>query len=431
MKIVVFGKAPPLQGGVASRTYSFLRQVAKREVKLTFVTNSEAAGATYKSHFDQSDKSYFQASLGRTTILNVSRDTRITHIPHSEAFETRLLGISAEAAREADLLIGWYYQPYGVVAATLGNLLTKPTVLLHAGSDIGRLAKNPEFLSAYQVLFSNSRLLANTKHTAGLLRELFHPPDEEMISVISGADRLPEYFSAKCQPADVDLLRGWTSELYADWRIPTHTRKVIDFFNSSEIPRDTLIIGVYGKTAVSKGHISLLRALEELGRRGQDFFVVFCTGGHIRRIQELVHEADQLHHVRSRIHIYPFIPPWKIPRFVKFCDLVAFLENGFEIDFHGPQVPREILMAGTALLCSSEISRKQRWGRTLRPGTHFIDAGNPTEIDTLAQTIASAISDRMTLKNIGIAGRTAALGMQQVASSEDSVLRTLRRHYSI
>jgi hypothetical protein len=73
--------------------------------------------------------------------------------------------------------------------------------------------------------------------------------------------------------------------------------------------------------------------------------------GHSERIIELVAELRKHDRVAKRAWLFSFIPPWKVLGLLEMCDLVAFLEHGFEIEFHAPQVPREVFACGPALLC--------------------------------------------------------------------------------
>lgn len=184
---------------------------------------------------------------------------------------------------------------------------------------------------------------------------------------------------------------------------------------------------MYGKTAPAKGHIAALRALEVAASSGRSFSIVACVGGHVRRIVELVNEAIALPVVSKRIWLLPFLPPWKIPRFIKACDLVSFLEHQFEIPFHSPQVPREVLSCRCSLICSGEITNKQRWASSMAPGRHYISAGDPADGDGLAKIFSEALTDIASLRTLGAAGRAALLAMEQETSVEDAVIRTLRR----
>ena len=39
----------------------------------------------------------------------------------------------------------------------------------------------------------------------------------------------------------------------------------------------------------------------------------------------------------------PFLPHWRVPEFLRGCLAVCCLEQGFQITFHTPIIPREVL----------------------------------------------------------------------------------------
>jgi hypothetical protein len=126
----------------------------------------------------------------------------------------------------------------------------------------------------------------------------------------------------------------------------------------------------------------------------------------------------------QRTWAFSFIAPWRIPGFIKACDIIAFLEREFEIAFHGPQVPREVLASGRALLVSSEIVKKQPMFDLMESGKHYIDAGDPRDTTTLTEKLRRWLEDRAGLREMGERARAAlAIPMYHDA---DGVIDTLR-----
>lgn len=60
-----------------------------------------------------------------------------------------------------NILIGWYFEPYGLIAAQIGHIYHKPLIIIHAGSDLMYLTTHSEAATPY--LFA-----INSAQTVGL-----------------------------------------------------------------------------------------------------------------------------------------------------------------------------------------------------------------------------------------------------------------------
>lgn len=425
MKVLVIGKAPPLQGGVAVRTFSFVRRLAELGHTVTYVTNSEVASSNYLVAFDASDDNYRKAALAGVKFLSLSKAEGASHIPLSTDFETRLMGLAASDARDADLIVGWYFQPYGVVAAVLAAIHKKPCAVVHAGSDLGRLSLIPEFQSAYQAVFQNCTFVAIRRRNVALIAERLAVPREQIITS-RGGRMLPSYFHEHIRKMTLAQLKTLTRERFENTQIDPDLSRWATGLNQKPLNADISVLGVYGKAGEQKGHHELIAALTRLAEAGQQFHLLICTGGHRRNIERLMLLVRQSEALSSRTFWFPFIAPWRIPGFIKLCDAVAFLERGFEIDFHGPQVPKEVLWCGRALVCSREITDKQSFKDSLIDMHNFIDAGDPRDVDQLTRVLQGVLSDKEKLRAIGFAGALLLKQLRNEPAESDGVVAALR-----
>ena len=89
---------------------------------------------------------------GRLTLRRTETIDPYAYIPWAPPYLSQLLGRGLEECNRAtpDVLVGWYFEPYGVAASLLGQILGKPVVLRHAGSDLGRLSKHPDLRPLYR-----------------------------------------------------------------------------------------------------------------------------------------------------------------------------------------------------------------------------------------------------------------------------------------
>src|SRR5262249_7929548 len=105
-------------------------------------------------------------------------------------------------------------------------------------------------------------------------------------------------------------------------------------------------IGIYGKVGEVKGSYDLLRALGRLRREKIKFNFLAMTHGvssSEEAFQSLIGEQE----LAANTWLLPFVPPWRVPSFIRCCTAVCFLERNFPISMHAPVVPREVLACGT------------------------------------------------------------------------------------
>ena len=63
--------------------------------------------------------------------------------------------------------------------------------------------------------------------------------------------------------------------------------------------------------------------------------------------------------IENTTWILPYIPPWEIGGFIRYCDAICFLENNFSVQCHMPFIPTEVLLNRGCLILASEIAEKQ------------------------------------------------------------------------
>lgn len=406
MKIVIVGKAPPLQGGVSVRTLTCVRSLAKAGHQVTYITNASSSLGTYLAAWGPMEDEYLRQLLGTATLIDVRVPGRISHIPFSPAFETRLLGHALEATNQADIVVGWYYQPYGVVAALAGALSGKRSVVMHAGSDLGRLCKDAALRRTYRATFAGSTMLAGGSLTAELISEQL---GLESKRILRGAGT-PQYFNRRVAPLVPAQHQASLHARVESWALgPAVTSWIEESWG--RFHRDgPPIVGVYGKAGEQKGHFDLLNAAERLLDTGVELRLAFATGGHRRPLLRLVKRIAQSDRLRDRCVLFPFVAPWHVPRFIKGCDIMAFLERDFEVPFHGPRVPLEVMAMAKPLILSREVANKQWMARHFKHLSNIGLVENPRDTSALSAVLRSLIVDPAAAKDMGVAGYTLYCG---------------------
>ncbi len=87
------------------------------------------------------------------------------------------------------------------------------------------------------------------------------------------------------------------------------------------------------------------------------------------------------------------MPPWDIPELLAISNITLFLENRFQISFHAPKIPREILASGSCLVCSCEIIDKHPYRDSFVDGKNVVAVKDPNIIDELASRIQTLLGN--------------------------------------
>jgi glycosyltransferase involved in cell wall biosynthesis len=426
MRILLIGKAPPIEGGVSSRTFIFAKQLLENGHSIRYISNSDNVGYSYRCLLLDDDYKYIDSIIPPSAFHPISSKTNTKHIPFSPAFETRLIGAAIDSAQWAELIIGWYYQPYGVCAAILSKYQKKRCVLVHAGSDLGKLAQDPEFNTAYRILFEHATFIASNPYTERLIRERIVVDENADIIKLAGRNRIPYYFRDNHNYSISEYVDN-SSDHIIKWNLDRNLIKEILNNNDKKTKEDYVTIGMYGKVSEWKGSFDIVRALGHLADNHIKFNFIYLAGGHPKILSKLCKIILKNKRLANQTWILPFIPPWRIPGFIRSCDIVAFLEREFPIEFHTPQIPREVLWCGTPLLLSNEIANSQYFYNKLKNRHNYIDAGDPKNTNDLSRQILWIIENKQILKNIGDAGKNTIMDLEKAIPSYDPIYNVLKQ----
>jgi hypothetical protein len=150
------------------------------------------------------------------------------------------------------------------------------------------------------------------------------------------------------------------------------TRNLVVELNQRPFRATGPVIGIYGKAGQAKGTPQLAEALAVLAGEGFDFtFLPMCSGWRhdIEKLCRIIIENKPL---SARTWILPPLCPWRVPEFLARCDIVAFLENNFSIDFHTPQVPLEIVGAKRLMMLSTDQHKRLPYRDSLIDGRNIV-----------------------------------------------------------
>ena len=393
MRICAVIKYPPIQGGVSAHGYWLVRSLALRGHQVVVVTNADEVEPDYRLWIPEEDRPLLEGRFpggGSVTVVgtaSVARE-RQAHVPGANPYVTKLAGLGAEAIRrhDCDVVLAYYFEPYGMAGLLAASWTDRPFVLQHAGSDRTDLMSDPDLTTAYRELVRRADLVVAPPATL----EGFGVPTE------STAD-LPPPFLPSTWATGVRSGDG-IGELVARLAADGHP----GLSNHRPIPDDVPVVAVYGKVGATKGHLDLVEALRLAARR-REFILVAPVGG--PRRAELAAAIDDAG-LAERSWLLPFLPHWRVPTLLAGATAVCFLERGFAVDQHRPGVPTEILGAGRCLVLSAEVARKQVFRDRLRHGENVLLSEDPRDTAALAETLGLPMDDPGRAAEIGAAGRS-------------------------
>ena len=153
MRICILGKFPPIAGGVSHQTYLAAHELARRGHRVFVVTNADEVEPEFRQLLLAGDAERLEAHYSDGFVRCVQTDPVPvgSYLPRAQPYASKLfgLGLSVIEKHGCDLVVGWYLEPYGLVAAQLAATTGAPLVLRHAGSDLGRLAHHADLRRAY------------------------------------------------------------------------------------------------------------------------------------------------------------------------------------------------------------------------------------------------------------------------------------------
>jgi glycosyltransferase involved in cell wall biosynthesis len=412
-------KYPPIEGGVSMRSYWMARELAERGHQIFIVTNAAEVEPEYRIYMDEDDQDWYEPQFADSGGFVRVRNTQpftdaMTHIPLSNPFVTKLSSVATEVIRRhgCEVIFAYYLQPYGMAAYLASQWTGVPYMLKHAGSDLGRLMKQRDLTTAYREILK----AADSVWTGSAFTEPFLAMGVKEENIWPGrTPQVPDIFSPQAKPLDLNGFLKRVATLQTN-----HVQTAL--INTNPIDLSKPSIGIYGKVGEVKGSFDLLNALRLLKQRGLDFNLLALTQG--RALTSFKRAIDELD-LQDRTWIFPFIPHWKVPGFIRVCTAVCFLEREFPISFHSPTIPSEILACGTSLIVSREISNKQH-----RLKDRFIDGQNvlivddPTQHQDLARQLSVVIRDPDKAKMMGLQGHKLYRGDQDAHAARDKASAT-------
>jgi glycosyltransferase involved in cell wall biosynthesis len=414
VRICIIGKFPPIQGGVAVRTYWVAHDLAARGHEVHVVTNAKEAAPPFRLHMRRRDWKRCEAAYeggGSVKLHWTDPLDRSQHfIPLASPFVSKLAATAAKvnAERPFDVIYSHYLEPYGVAAHLAAEIARVPHVARMAGSDAGRLWRHPQLEVLYDHVLRSAAAVIASGSVAG--RAIKHGVDPKRI-VPGESFALPEdLFCPEGPKVGLAALRR---------EVELESPELLDAFwgeFSGELP----FFGIYGKLGETKGSYALLDALARLKAEKLDVALVAMSHGWPRLEQKFRAHAEELG-LADRVLQIPFLPHWRVPEFLRSCLAVCCLEQDFPIIFHTPIIAREVLTCGKCLVGSTEVIRKIPDYLRLPDGYGCVAIPDVWDIDALASRLGAMICDPEPIADVAARARAFAAALQAEAKADCTI----------
>lgn len=301
MRVCMLSKYPPIEGGVASRTYWLANGLSDHGISVDIVTNSACVEPEYRIEECQETE-----LNGNLRVHSLDRETP-WHIPYSQNYLIRLLNLVLRALRgyKCDVIDTGYLIPYGVAGWLASKLTGVPYIVRHGGSDLGKFLDHPEYSALLEKVLIESNVVITDDFgyervkgfTSNLLKMPAYVPDEKAFNVPRKLQKRATF--------------AYIGKINFHWQ-----RRALDKIAEA-------FMGVPSE---------LYRLMFMAQGKGKDDF--------LRAIGKLMKE---------RIEFANFIPPWDMPQLLSTIDYVFDFSQGDPIESESCLV-KEALAAGAQVI---------------------------------------------------------------------------------
>jgi glycosyltransferase involved in cell wall biosynthesis len=372
-EILFITKFPPTIGGVATQEYWRARKLALNGYKVRVVTNANETSLSLRSdqwnledlkwlNFDD----YESGGSLRTyytdpSIVEGEIKPKHSHIPMDKMSQSKLVGLGLKIIEtyKSSVIVSGYLEPYGAAASELSRRKNIGLYQHFAGSDLERLSTIKEIGWRYQDMLQSASMISTTWDKLS-----------RMLSLDVPIDRLNPMPPPTLLPADVFTPTGKKA----------YTKNEAEF-----------VIGVYGKYSKYKCLEELMEASFNLHQEGFQIKLILLMTGDIPRGGRLEKLIEL--YIQKGLLIREFgVTPWDIPSYIRSCDAVCLLEEGFPIKVHAPITPLEVAMCGVCPVFSREMFEKIRL-KGFQENHNCAVVERPRDVSSIKDTFLDMITD--------------------------------------
>lgn len=306
LRIALFSKFPPIQGGESGKAFWLAKWLAEKGCKVYVFTNY--------LEFDLDNKTNkLDIDVPNLFVYSTYSLNKEKTIPVTDLSSERLLSLALNKLSDIDVDIvwGWYMFPYSFAAYTYALLNDKPFVIQHAGSDMFRHCTDQRVRELIERMFSYSKLTFTYHHCKEFVEKL-------------GASEM--YF-----------LRPTISNAF-------NHRKNKDEFGKSV----GKVYAFLGKLNRAKGIYHLIESFEQSSQNNK--LIIIGNGHSFSKIETIVEESN------ANITLLRSVHPYEVADILEGVDAVVVPEYQFGVARHKSLIPLECLRVGVPVIISEQIS---------------------------------------------------------------------------
>ncbi len=281
MRVCTLSKFPPIEGGVASRTYWLARGLVSRGTAVEVVTNAAAMECEYRIP----DCDSTQTNPDGLTVHQLRVEVP-WHIPFSPDYLARLIARAHGVVedRKCDVIESGYLVPYGVAGFVVSGLTGIPHIIRHGCSDVVKFLDHPEYRDLLRAVLS---------HAAAVITDEIHAD-----SLRSQLDNIVVQ-----EPYVVDERAFAVKRREHERPVFAYVGKVNHYWRRRRLDE---IVGAF------------------LGIPKDDYELRFVVQG--RGLQDFLDSIGQ--EGRDHIQVRRFVPPWEMPDLLADIDFLIDAAEG-------------------------------------------------------------------------------------------------------
>jgi len=245
MRICLVSKYPPIEGGIAAKTFWLAKGFGEKGHLIHIVTNADCV-----------EKEYFVEGNFPVTSKNISVHSVIPdipwHIPYSELYIARLLDKTLEVISKypIDIIDTTYLIPYGIVGYLASKISGIPYIVRHGGSDLAKFWQKGIFETLLKNVIQNAALVVSDDKNKELFKSL-----TAKVSVLPRYIPDEEYFKPFYTPHKIPVF-AYIGKINYYWKDKSLDR-IVDIFSGIEQNHKLIFVGQ------GKGFDNFLRYIKD------------------------------------------------------------------------------------------------------------------------------------------------------------------------
>lgn len=367
MKICVISKYPPIEGGVSSETYWMCKALGERGHEVFVVTNAWEVERDYREQIKKDELPLLEPK--NVTVFSTVNDFR-SPILKSDYYGEKLMNLAVDVIRskKVDLVYSHYILPYGIAGFVSKTITNKPSILRHAGSDIGRLYWSRFLKTIFLEALKSADKVIGGKNIYKIFEK--HNMDTSKISRVSWSPN-PEYFNPHIKPFDLS-----------------------PYVKDADMP----IFSYFGKVSELKKTYAFADAASKIKDKKFMLLFIIGDGDEAQKFKKYVSSLG----LRDKCVFLPFQPPWKIPSIMKASTCVVSPESEeapvLKKGSHYPKVVHEAMACGKFAIMGEGVSKKGAYAQLVNNENILIV--NPHNVNEFKEKLEYVIDNPSVIEKV-------------------------------